>query len=212
MSLTNKEAVKLAVVAAREYKKVLLKVKYLLICKNYADNTIDCFEVRFPKNAFLHLTGLSLSDNSVFKTASAFFDACIEERLSERDIVQKYDAYTEDKLRVLPQAIDNLHRSKMSVVYNGGRPNLQCEKAVGTTNFCFALDLRKLFFVPASFMVEDVRNFGNVIYQVVAVLSAELDEKMYSKIRSVKKGVNLAEVIIPADYKNIVDLSNYRHS
>ena len=39
---------------------------------------------------------------------------------------------------------------------------------------------------------------------------AELKETVYSNIRNVAKGVNLKKLSIPAQYMDIIDLSNYR--
>ena len=210
VSMTIEEAVKKVADSAREYEKELSKTKFLLLCRNIKTNEMDCFEIRFPRYAFLHLTGFELSAQSALKSARDFYNACLEKKLSKKDLLIKDMAYTDKKLTVLPQLINFARYSKMSVVFDGGRPLLRCDKVVGTTNFSIGLDLKKDFYIPVSCLNEDVRNFGKDIFRVLAIFSANLDDTKYLRIRNIAKGIILTDVDIPEDYKTIIDLSDYR--
>lgn len=73
-----------------------------------------------------------------------------------------------------------------------------------------ALTKRQSFYVPVSCLNEDVRNFGDDVYQVVAVFCEPLDATVYKHIKSVAKGVNLKTVAIPDKYKQMINLTEYR--
>ena len=115
----------------------------------------------------------------------------------------------EHKLDILSQMINFVRYSKMSVVFNGERPLLKCDKVVGTTNYCLALKLHRDYYVPVSCLNDDVRNFGDEIYRVIAIFSTDLDSTIYSTIQNVAKGIILTDIIIPQKYSNIIDLSSY---
>ena len=45
---------------------------------------------------------------------------------------------------------------------------------------------------------------------MLAVFCESLDVKVYKHIKSVAKGVNLKNVVIPEKYKEMIDLTEYR--
>ena len=208
--ITKREAIKIVSQCSKDYHDYLLPYKYLIIGRNLSSKQISCFEIRFPKKAFRHLTGIKMSDITSINSALEFFDACIGNKLSEDDILDPRKSDADRKLNVLPQMIKFMHYSKMTVLYDGGRPKLVCDKVIGTTNFSMALDQMKKYYVPASCLEEDVRNFGKDISQVIAIFQAQIDEEIYKDIRNVAKGINLKNVTFPNEYRSIIDLSNYR--
>ena len=210
MSITKEKAIAIVSSSVKDYDLLLANNKYLLICRNNKKNTVDCVEVRFPRYAFQHLTGLVVSKESNVKSAMIFYDACFYDRLAPSDIENPDSYFTELKLKVLPQLINFIKFSKMTVVFNNGRPLLKCDKVVGTTNFSLALTKRQSFYIPVSCLNEDVRKFGDDIYQVLAIFCESLDTKVYKHIKSVAKGVNLKNVVIPDKYKEMIDLTEYR--
>ncbi len=210
MKFNNEIAISIASNSAKDYESLLANNKFLLICRNNKSNNVDCFEIHFPRYAYQHLTGLAITENSNIKSAVVFYYACLNRKLSPEDINLKKSPFAELKLTVLPQLINFIKYSKMSVVYNNGRPLLKCDKVVGTTNFSLALKKEQSFFIPISCLNEDVRNFGDDIYQVLAVFCESLDTKVYKHIKSVAKGVNLKNVVIPDKYKEMIDLTEYR--
>ena len=212
MSITKEEAIRIVLKTSLEYEKILSGTKYLLLYQNNKTKEIECFEMRFPRYAFQHLTGLSLAEGSAIRSAANFYEACINRRLSPRDIIIKDDMYVERKLSILSQLINFVRYSKMAVVFEKGRPLLRCDKVVGTTNFCIALNLHRNYYVPVSCLNEDVRNFGSTIFRVLAVFSAGLNDEKYIKIQNIAKGITLSYDLIPKDYASIIDLSEYRPS
>lgn len=208
--ITKTDAIQIVGKCALEYEEQLVPYKYLLICRHLKTKDIHCFEIRFPQNAFRHLTGLKMADKSQIKTALAFYNACINKKLSPDDIKNPSGTDAERKLIVLPQIIRFIRYSKMTVSFNNGRPKLRCDKVVGTTNFSMALDKVGKHFVPASCLAEDVRNFGDDISQVIVIFGAEAESTIYSDIKSVAKGVNLKNVIIPDEYLAIIDIKSYK--
>ena len=142
------EAVIKAIKSAKDYEKVLRNNRYLLICRNNAKNIIECLEIRFPEYAYQHLTGLELSQTTTLKSSTDFYNACLQNKLSEKDVVIEDTLMVEVKLSILPQLINFVHYSRMTVVFNGGRPYLKCDKVVGTTNFSMAIKKSETFYIP----------------------------------------------------------------
>ena len=209
-TFTKANAIAKTISSAVDYDRYLKDNKFLIIFRK-KDATIQCFEIRFPEYAFMHLTGLKLDNDSELHSSKDFYDACCKKKLSPKDIKDPDGTDAERKLAILPTLINFIHYSKMTLIFSNGRPVLRCDRVVGTTNYCLALNSTKDgYYVPVSCLNEDIRNFGNDISQVVAIFQAELKETVYSNIRNVAKGVNLKKLSIPAQYMDIIDLSNYR--
>lgn len=209
-TFTKADAIHKATKCALDYKKYLSRNKFLVVYKDQI-GAIGCFEMSFPDYAFMHLTGIKLSEGSQLHSARDFFDACCKSKLSPEDIIDPYGTDAKRKLSILPTLINFIHYSKMTLVFNNGRPVLKCDRVIGTTNYCLALDLAKTgYYVPVSCLNEDIRDFGNEISRVIAVFQADLSESTYSCIKSVAKGVNLKNISYPGACIERIDLTNYR--
>ena len=209
-TFTKANAIAKAVSSAVDYDRYLKDNKFLIIFRK-KDTTIQCFEIRFPDYAFMHLTGLKIDDESILHSSKDFFDACCKKKISPNDIKDPDGTDAERKLAILPTLINFIHYSKMTLIFNNGRPVLRCDRVVGTTNYCLALNITKAgYYVPVSCLNEDIRDFGKDISQIVAIFQADLRETVYSNIRNVAKGVNLKNLNIPTQYMDMIDLSNYR--
>lgn len=99
------DAIKLAVMCAKQYEAELNKKSLLFFCTD-KHKRVSTFEASFHSWNYLHLTGLkamadSDSDNGHL-TAKRFYERCLNHSLSPTDIQFSEDGTTELKLDVLP--------------------------------------------------------------------------------------------------------------
>lgn len=137
-----------------------------------------------------------------------FYNKCLKNAISEEEIQFKADGTTPLKLVALPKLVRFFHFSKMTVVYNGGRPKLAVDRLAGTTNYCLGFVEDNNYYVPSSCLLDDIRNYGENPSQILAILSKEManKSKVYKKICYVAKGVPLNRIMLPEKLKEIIDL------
>lgn len=99
--------------------------------------------------------------------------------------------------------------TKIAGDFDYSRPYLVADKVIGNVNFCLGLRLADEYYVPTSALLEDIKQLTRVQSQVLAILSKEQGEDIYSNIRHVAKGLNLNNLTIPEDIAEKISLENY---
>ncbi len=210
---TKKDAIRIVANAARDYKKLLDGKNYLFIYRDKATNEIDYFETIFLPRNFQHLTGLEFLDSNgtLKKNAIRFYQKCLDGTLSTEEIRFKTDGTTELKLEILPRLIQYLHTSKMTGLYNKSHPLLQIDRVAGTVSYCIGFRKEDGYFIPVSCLMEDVRNLGNNLSQIITVMEKEASghASVYRNIRYVAKGVPLDKIQLPDKLKDKILFENY---
>lgn len=132
---------------------------------------------------------------------------CVNNKLRKDEIKVKSDGTTNLKLAALPVMMDIQKVTKIEGDYNNQRPYLIADKLIGNVNFCLGLllDVKNEYYVPASTLLEDIKNLVDEPSQVLAIFSKGKDEIIYKAVRHVAKGIDLNNVKLPEDIaqKNI---------
>lgn len=123
----------------------------------------------------------------------------------------KSDGTANLKLAALPVMMDIHKVTKIEGDYNNQRPYLIADKLIGNVNFCLGLllDVKNEYYVPASTLLEDIKQLTNMSSQVLAIFSKEKEEKVYKNVRHVAKGLNLNNVKLPKEIERSISLEKY---
>ena len=212
MKYTKEEARRKVLNCAKQYANKLLNKKLIIIYRERVDNQIHFIEVTFYDRNYQHLTGLELIDskgNILQHQATNFFRKCIQNKLSLKEFQFKADGTTHLKLATLDSLTDVSKVTKITGDYNGVRPYLYVDKVIGGVNFCLGLSKEDDGYVPSSALLENIKNLTDAPSQVLAILEKEIGDGIYSTIKHVAKGVNLNNLTLPNDIKQLISLENY---
>ena len=101
-----KTAIRIVTKAAKEYEERLNDRHFMVV---YQEGTeTKTIQFGFRDMNFLHLTGIETA-----LKAKQFYGACLEHKLSERDIVNFSKGKIQQKLAVLPHLADVLYNNCM---------------------------------------------------------------------------------------------------
>lgn len=211
-SYSLEEARKIVMDCAKQYEKNLLNKNFIIIYRDKLSNQIKDLEVFFGKENYQHLTGIELIDedgNIREHVSKLFFEKCIKNTLSKEEFQMKKDGTTNLKLQALPTIMEIHKVTKIAGDFDYSRPFLVADKVVGNINFCLGLKCINEFFVPVSALMENIKSITTNQSQVLAILSKEAADLIYSNIRHVAKGLNLNNLVIPENIKSKITLENY---
>ena len=78
-------------------------------------------------------------------------------------------------------------------------------------NFCLGLllDVKNEYYVPASTLLEDIKQLTSMPSQVLAIFSKEKGEMVYKNVRHVAKGLNLNKIELPKEIDEKILLKDY---
>lgn len=190
----KREAMQILFRCAEIYDKTLLKKNLLIVMR--AKNNINAIEVRFPPDAYEHLTGVDVANGI---SANHFYSLCVDKRLSPKHFEFKADGTTRLKLDVLEPLLKLTSSVKMVTDYNNRRPKLQADKLAGGVNACLGLMLEDngRFYKPRTVLKADIRDEGDLIEQVLFIIEKNKDEEFYNNITYIAKKVDLKTLRIP---------------
>ena len=211
-SYSLEEVRKIVMDCAKQYEKNLLNKNFIIIYRDKLSNQIKDLEVFFGKENYQHLTGIELIDedgNIREHVSKLFFEKCIKNTLSKEEFQMKKDGTTNLKLQALPTIMEIHKVTKIAGDFDYSRPFLVADKVVGNINFCLGLKCINEFFVPVSALMENIKSITTNQSQVLAILSKEAADLIYSNIRHVAKGLNLNNLVIPENIKSKITLENY---
>lgn len=190
----KREAMQVLFRCAEIYNNTLLKKNLLIVTR--IKNNIRAIEVRFPKDAYEHLTGVDVANGI---SANHFYSLCVDKRLSPNDFEFKEDGTTRLKLDVLEPLLKLTSSVKMVTDFNNKRPKLQADKLAGGVNACLGLMLEDngRFYKPRTVLKSDIRDEGEVMEQVLFIVEKLKEEPFYNNITYVSKKVDLKTLRIP---------------
>lgn len=113
------------------------------------------------------------------------------------------------KLAALDSLTDVSKITKITGDYNGGRPYLYVDKIMGGVNFCLGLSQEDDVYVPSSALLEDIKKLTNSPSQVLAILEKGISDNIYAVVKHVAKGLNLNNLELPDETKQLISLEKY---
>lgn len=198
--IEKKEALKRIFECAELYKKNLAGYNLLFICSNKAME-ISSLETRFEGAHFLHMTGVKFL-NIPPMSAKAFFQRCLDQRLSVDDFDMDLYGHTELKLKVLPRLCAPNLSANMIGEYIGGRPYLITDKLIGNISACigFVAGDNPRFYVPNSVLAEDARKLIYNQERVLAVFRKHKSAERYEEFVYTAKNVKWDLIRFPEEF------------
>ena len=91
----------------------------------------------------------------------------------------------------------------------GGRPYLYVDKLIGGVNFCLGLSKEDDAYVPSSALLENIKTLTDAPSQVLAIFEKGVNDRIYSTVKHVAKGLNLNNITLPEEIKKLISLENY---
>ena len=194
MAVDKKKAIKTIVEAASNYEKYLNDRSFLIVYKT--ERGSQFVEVVFRSWHFLHLTGLKTK-----MTAAQFYEACIDNKLSEKDVVFDDSGKVGQKIKVLPYLHDLLYHNCMIGDFINSGIMIQADYFVGDTKLILSVGFRRELNrdVPVTLYSGDVRKLTSPTNKVLAILTRRYPETKYKELTYVSKNLNLNELKLPSD-------------
>ena len=194
MAVDKKKAIKTIVEAASNYEKYLNDRSFLIVYKTESGS--QYVEVVFRSWHFLHLTGLKTK-----MTAAQFYEACIDNKLSEKDVVFDDSGKVGQKIKVLPYLHDLLYHNCMIGEFINSGIMIQADYFVGDTKLILSVGFRRESNrdVPVTLYSGDVRKLTNPTNKVLAIFARRYPETKYKEVTYVSKNLNLNGLELPSD-------------
>lgn len=220
--MTKEKALKIILEAAKRYRDNLINNNLLFISSD-KHKRITVMETVFYSSSFLHLTGIELSKKYINKisgnknlgkqsTANFFFNDCIDNKLTLEDFDFDANGQAVLKLDVILNVLTKNTSAKMYGEYNNSiLHNLLCtEKMIGNVNFClgFVKTGSRNIYVPNTLLKEDIRNMVSQYGRIIAIYKKETNDKTYSNIIYLAKGIDLKEYNYPKEYEYLKRLED----
>lgn len=180
-NLDKKEILKILKENAIKYNENLKDNNLLILYQK--EQKIEYIEILFLARNFMHLTGVKYYDKfGRYMKANQFFQACLKNKLSEKNIKIKKDGTTQLKLQILSQLIHIDKKSKMIGIYNQSNRKLTTEILLGNIHMCLGLiKSTGNYYLPNSLMKEDIRKRVIKPYKIVGILKKNTKEEKYQK-------------------------------
>lgn len=181
--MKKEEALSIILKCADQYKMNLANRNLLFICTNSTLN-VSSIEVIFTGSNFLHMTGIKFLSTPVI-SPNAFYNRCIDRRLTINDFDMDENGHTEQKLMVLSQLVKANLSADAVGDYNSSRPLLVTDKLAGGVKCCMGFvadEKKKPFFAPNSVMNEDIRKLTNSRLRIVATYRKKVTDAYYNEI------------------------------
>lgn len=206
--MDKKGILKILKESAIKYKENL-KDKNLLIIYN-KNTDIQYIEILFLARNFMHLTGVKCNDkNKKYMKANQFYQACLNNKLSYKDIIIKQDGTTKLKLEILSQLIHIDKKCKMIGIYNNYKKELITELLIGNINMCLGLTKNSsLYYIPNTLLKEDIRRLVEKPYKIIAILKKKVEEEKYQDIIYQDKKVNVNKINKNIELFNKINTKN----
>ncbi|MDE6728734.1 MAG: hypothetical protein K2J80_12475 [Oscillospiraceae bacterium] len=186
--------------AANLFEKYFCHKKLLVIHNNLISP--HCIEVSSEPTGFLHLTGLIVNKNSLFRDISdkdanfrrVFYEKCLDGRITINDFDFDSKGEAELKLKVIVNTLTPRSNAKMLGDYNGQRLYFKSHKLMGSESSYLGLFKdEKGYYAVSSVMNDDIRNnvehigISPVTSKIFMILSKGFSEECYNEIICISK-------------------------
>lgn len=177
--MNQKEILKKLKESAKVYKENLQNTNLLII---YSKNKkVEYIEIKFLARNFMHLTGVrSIQSNEKYKKANQFYNACLNNKLSYKDIIIKDDGTTKLKLDIILNLVNMDKNCKMLGMYDNSKERLITDMLIGNIHMCVGLIKEQgKYYIPNTLLKEDIRKLTVEQYRIMGILKKKVYEEKY---------------------------------
>ena len=205
---SKKDIIKILYISANKYKQNLLDKNIMFVFEEKETQQIKYIETIFNDYNFLHLTGLKYT-----KGASAFYNDCINSKISPDNIEIKNIAFTKMKLDVLENIMSINKSAKKIGTYNNNKLSLKIEKVVGNIHCSLGFsnikqnDEKLKYYYPKTLLQEEFKKNVNVENKIIAIFSKEKTDELYGEITFLGKNSELNKIFNEKGIKRKIDYS-----
>ncbi len=192
--MNQKEIVKKLNESAKVYKENLQNTNLLIIYNK--NSKVEYIEVLFLARNFMHLTGVrSLESSGKYNKANQFYNACLNNKLSYKDIVIKEDGTTKLKLDIISNLVNIDKKCKMIGMYDNSKKELITDILVGSVHMCVGL-IRdsKTYYIPNTLLKEDIRKLTVKQYPIIGILKKKINEVKYQTTTYISKKIDMYKI------------------
>lgn len=174
-NLTKKQAIDILVNAAKDYETALKGKHFLIVYRTRRG--FEYVTIGFRDYNFLHLTGVKTN-----LKAQVFYSACLNKRLSEKDIDLNTSGKAQQKLSVLPYLHTLLFNHCMIGTSLNGGVYINSDYFVGNTKTFLSVGFRshKSVDIPITLYNSDIRQLTKPTYKIVAIFSKKYNEDKFN--------------------------------
>lgn len=186
MKYNEKTALRVIVEAAQNYDKFLKNKNFLVVFQKGKE--MKSVEIGFHDYHFLHLTGIRTN-----LKAKQFYSACLNRKISPRDIALDAKGNAQRKLAVLPYLHELLYQNCMIGDFIQSGIQIKADYFVGNTRAVLSVGFRygsgtKAVDIPVTLYKEDVRRQVRPVCKVVAIFVKGRQEEQYAEHTYWSKG------------------------
>lgn len=192
--MNQKEILKKLKESAKVYKENLQNTNLLII---YSKNKkVEYIEIKFLARNFMHLTGVrSIESNGKYKKANQFYNACLNNKLSYKDIVVKDDGTTKLKLDIILNLVNMDKNCKMLGMYDNSKEQLITDMLIGNIHMCVGLIKEQgKYYISNTLLKEDIRKLTVEQYPIVGILKKNIKKEKYSVVTYLGKRLNIKKL------------------
>ena len=200
-NLSNREALKVIVEAAKNYDKKLKDKHFLIVYQEGSQMKTAC--VGFRDMNFLHLTGVKTN-----LSAQLFYSASISGKLSEKDFSLDTRGKAQQKLAVLPYLHELFYHNCMIGNFINSGICIKADYFVGDSKAVLSVGFRygKKVDMPVTLYNENVKILSKPTFKVLAIFEKNYNEEDYRICTYLSKGQDMGKLRLPDEIANIVDI------
>ena len=175
--------------AAKEYDAKLKDKHFLIVYRRKDSICTSC--VGFRDMNYLHLTGVKTS-----LPAQQFYSACLNRKLSVRDIKVDTGGRSQQKLAVLPYLPDLLYHNCMVGDFINSGIVISADYFVGDTKAVLSVGFRygKTADIPVTLYNESVKRLTNPTCRVLAIFVKQYQSDYYDECTYLSKGYEIGSL------------------
>lgn len=194
-----KQALSIVLSCAKAYDDKLNNKHFLIVYQDNKDIKTCC--VGFRDMNFLHLTGIKTK-----LSAQQFYSACLDGKLSVKDISVDTKGKVQQKLAVLPYLPELLYHNCMIGDFINSGLSIRADYFVGDTKAVISVGFRegKSVDVPVTLYREDIKKLSNHTCKVLSIFCKKYNVAQYNECTYLSKGYSYDK--LPEEVK--VKLSN----
>ena len=192
--MNKSEAQKVLFECVELYKNNLIDYNLLFLCAG-KNRKMNALEMQFSTTGFLHLTGVKFPGKKIPGKkipARAFFDKCINRRLSLAEFDLALDGTTELKLKILPMLFQKNLSASMIGDFSARTSLLVTEKLAGGIKGCmgFVRDEGTGYYVPNTVLNLDIRKYRKISREFLSHFEKEKSPVHILKLHMLLKKLN----------------------
>lgn len=179
-------ALKIILQAAKEYDVRLKNKQFLIVYRGKQGVEKHC--VGFRERNFLHLTGVKTN-----MSAKTFYSACINGRLSLKDISVDRKGKVQQKLQVLPYLSGLLYHNCMIGDFINSGISIKADYFVGDTRAVLSVGFRDVgeVDIPVTLYNESVKKLSDPTCKVLAIFRKEYDDPQFDICTYITSGYEI---------------------